>query len=288
MDLKDFTIMSEAARETVEKATADIAKLKDELEKSLQKMKEHQEFIQVYGEEDVVTFCVGGSKFSTKMSNLKKFPESVLCKLAEGSIARNVLSDGSIFIDRDPQGFFQVLRYLRSESYFLEEELGTLYNLRCTVSLIDLCRHFSATDITVSLSDTGNGTVQNLLNENNTDEVESEYGSSGSKWIRYIFKEPVKVHTYTIKTCSYDVVLKSWRLEVLMDHTWKVIDEIVDDDKFEVNNCITRVFTVSSVPKESNRFYRLVITKSIPTNMSHSTPQSGDFELLHLGMSGEV
>ena len=52
-----------------------------------------------------ITLNVGGTRYTTSLGTLSRFPESVLCKMFEGAFSLKPENDGSYFIDRDGQAF---------------------------------------------------------------------------------------------------------------------------------------------------------------------------------------
>ena len=63
--------------------------------------------------EKIVTLNVGGSKYTTALSTLTKYPDSMLGAMFSGRHALVQQEDGSYFIDRDGDTFSHVLSYLR-------------------------------------------------------------------------------------------------------------------------------------------------------------------------------
>lgn len=57
---------------------------------------------------------VGGTRFHVSRQVLKTFPSSYFGSLASGRIGHALESDGSIFIDRDPEPFPFILKFLRT------------------------------------------------------------------------------------------------------------------------------------------------------------------------------
>src|SRR5436190_23379153 len=65
--------------------------------------------------EEIVDLNVGGENFSTTVGTLTKYPESMLGAMFSGRFGLPKRdARGRVFIDRDPNDFRAVLRYLRS------------------------------------------------------------------------------------------------------------------------------------------------------------------------------
>jgi hypothetical protein len=91
-------------------AMLDLGKQK-ELEKK--RMRDTQMF------EKIVTLNVGGTKYTTSLSTLTKYPDSMLGVMFSGRHALPQQEDGSFFIDRDGDTFSNILSYLRDRSIIL-------------------------------------------------------------------------------------------------------------------------------------------------------------------------
>ena len=63
--------------------------------------------------EKVIYLNVGGSRYTTALSTLTKYPNSMLGTMFSGRHALVQQEDGSYFIDRDGEAFSHVLSYLR-------------------------------------------------------------------------------------------------------------------------------------------------------------------------------
>ena len=63
--------------------------------------------------EKIVTLNVGGTKYTTSLSTLTKYPDSMLGAMFSGRHALPQQEDGSYFIDRDGDMFSNILSYLR-------------------------------------------------------------------------------------------------------------------------------------------------------------------------------
>ena len=69
--------------------------------------------------EKIVTLNVGGSRYTTTLSTLTKYPDSMLGAMFSGRHALVQQEDGSYFIDRDGEAFSHVLSYLRDSNIVL-------------------------------------------------------------------------------------------------------------------------------------------------------------------------
>ena len=83
--------------------------------------------------EDIIRLNVGGVSYSTTKQTLSKQPNSVLCRIVDGSPSpEGILSlpDGSVFVDRDGDLFGLVLHYLRTGKLALPNGFKDLARLR--------------------------------------------------------------------------------------------------------------------------------------------------------------
>ena len=69
--------------------------------------------------EKIVTLNVGGSRYTTTLSTLTKYPDSMLGAMFSGRHALVQQEDGSYFIDRDGEAFSYILSYLRDSNIVL-------------------------------------------------------------------------------------------------------------------------------------------------------------------------
>ena len=69
--------------------------------------------------EKIVTLNVGGTKYTTSLSTLTKYPDSMLGAMFSGRHALPQQEDGSFFIDRDGDTFSHILSYLRDRNIVL-------------------------------------------------------------------------------------------------------------------------------------------------------------------------
>jgi len=75
--------------------------------------------VQTFGN-NPVQLDVGGSKFTTSLTTLCRFPESLLGVMFSGRHELAVSSDGCYFIDRDGSHFKHILNFLRDPENFCE------------------------------------------------------------------------------------------------------------------------------------------------------------------------
>ena len=108
--------------------------------------------------EKIVTLNVGGSWYSTTLSTLTKYPDSLLGAMFSGRHALVQQEDGSYFIDRDGEVFSHILSYLRDSNIVLalvptlvrelrlsleyEAQFYQLQELETTLGLMDLGKDF--------------------------------------------------------------------------------------------------------------------------------------------------
>ena len=109
--------------------------------------------------EKIVTLNVGGSRYTTALSTLTKYPDSMLGAMFSGRHALVQQEDGSYFIDRDGEVFSHVLSYLRDGNIVLalvptlarelrlrleyEARFYQLQELEATLGLLDLQKNYT-------------------------------------------------------------------------------------------------------------------------------------------------
>ena len=69
--------------------------------------------------EKIVTLNVGGTKYTTSLSTLTKYPDSMLGAMFSGRHVLPQQEDGSFFIDRDGDTFNNILSYIRDKNIVL-------------------------------------------------------------------------------------------------------------------------------------------------------------------------
>ena len=108
--------------------------------------------------EKIVTLNVGGSRYTTTLSTLTKYPDSMLGAMFSGRHALVQQEDGSYFIDRDGEAFSHILSYLRNSNIILalvptfarelrlrlkyEAQFYQFRELETTLGLMDLDKDF--------------------------------------------------------------------------------------------------------------------------------------------------
>ena len=109
--------------------------------------------------EKIVTLNVGGSRYTTALSTLTKYPDSMLGAMFSGRHALVQQEDGSYFIDRDGETFSHVLSYLRDSNIVLalvptftrdlklrleyEAQFYQLQELEATLGLMELHKNYT-------------------------------------------------------------------------------------------------------------------------------------------------
>jgi len=83
----------------------------------------------------VVTVNVGGTLFTTALSTLRRFPDSLLGSMFSGRHQILKDNDGHPFIDADPKRFQYILEYLRSEMLPPEDFALDMYKMASYFSI---------------------------------------------------------------------------------------------------------------------------------------------------------
>lgn len=81
-------------------------------------------------DDHLVELNIGGVHYTTSSTTLRRYEESMLYLMLEGSVPTSRDSSGRYFIDRDGQLFRHILNYLRTGKLVLPEEFTDLFNLR--------------------------------------------------------------------------------------------------------------------------------------------------------------
>jgi hypothetical protein len=110
-------------RELQKKIPLDFQRNKMALERERQELqaeknvwaREKQKIMTTNTFDKIVTLNVGGTKYTTSLSTLTKYPDSMLGAMFSGRHALPQQEDGSFFIDRDGDTFRYVLLYLRDD-----------------------------------------------------------------------------------------------------------------------------------------------------------------------------
>ena len=103
--------MKERVEKELEKVKTTLAEEKQEWEEEKEKIKRTKTF------EKIVTLNVGGTKYTTSLSTLTKYPDSMLGAMFSGRHALLLQEDGSYFVDVDGEFFRYVLLYLRDREH---------------------------------------------------------------------------------------------------------------------------------------------------------------------------
>jgi hypothetical protein len=114
-------------RELQKKIPLDFQRNKMALERERQELqaeknvwaREKQKIMTTNTFDKIVTLNVGGTKYTTSLSTLTKYPDSMLGVMFSGRHALPQQEDGSFFIDRDGDTFSNILSYLRDRSIIL-------------------------------------------------------------------------------------------------------------------------------------------------------------------------
>lgn len=81
-------------------------------------------------DDHLVELNVGGVHYTTSTTTLRRFDESMLYLMLEGSVPTSKDSSGRYFIDRDGHLFRHILNYLRTGKLLLPEDFTDLLNLK--------------------------------------------------------------------------------------------------------------------------------------------------------------
>jgi len=83
----------------------------------------------IFSKGDLVKLNVGGEIFMTTWDTLTKEKNSMLSAMFAGTIPVRLLSDGSVFIDRDGKMFGKVLNFLRNGTFEPPKDRAAVYEL---------------------------------------------------------------------------------------------------------------------------------------------------------------
>uniref|UniRef100_A0A7S3HNI9 BTB domain-containing protein n=1 Tax=Spumella elongata TaxID=89044 RepID=A0A7S3HNI9_9STRA len=78
--------------------------------------------------ESKIKLDVGGVKFTTSLTTLRRFPDTMIGAMFSGRHAFQLDDEGYYFIDRDGTHFRYILNFLRSPETFLCELTGPALN----------------------------------------------------------------------------------------------------------------------------------------------------------------
>ena len=79
--------------------------------------------------EDIIQLNVGGTAYTTTLATLRRYPDSMLGAMFNGSMPTRKDPNGQYFIDRDGTLFIHVLNFLRSSQLALPDEFALLDSL---------------------------------------------------------------------------------------------------------------------------------------------------------------
>jgi hypothetical protein len=95
------------------KAVAYAGAKREELQRKIEAMHEHEHKEAREVLESIVQLNVGGHRFETSVQTLRRVPGTCFDAHFSNSYTHTICADGSIFIDRDGELFKHILEYLR-------------------------------------------------------------------------------------------------------------------------------------------------------------------------------
>jgi len=87
---------------------------------------------------NIIHLNVGGMKYCTSSTTLKKYPDSMLACMFSNNMPTQVDKDGCYFIDRNGKIFEYVLQFLRSDKLVLPDKFQDLNLLKCEADFYQL------------------------------------------------------------------------------------------------------------------------------------------------------
>ena len=78
---------------------------------------------------NIISINVGGTIYTTTKSTLTKEPESMLARMVNTEVPTEKDPSGNIFIDRDPQAFSVILKFLRTDHLIMENSACSMKEL---------------------------------------------------------------------------------------------------------------------------------------------------------------
>ena len=130
----EYDRKNEELQETIDKKQEELREIRDELAAEKRDWEEEKERVkQTKVFEKVITLNVGGTRYTTTLSTLTRYPDSMLGVMFSGRHDLPQQEDGSYFIDKDGEIFKYIMMYLRDRDYcfcFLhDDELCKSQNL---------------------------------------------------------------------------------------------------------------------------------------------------------------
>ena len=111
---KEEEKMRESIQADVDKTEKELQEKRDEVAAEMKDWEEEKERVkQTKVFDKVITLNVGGTRYTTTLSTLTKYPDSMLGVMFSGRHDLPQQEDGSYFIDRDGEVFKYILMYLR-------------------------------------------------------------------------------------------------------------------------------------------------------------------------------
>lgn len=100
-----------------------------------------------------ISLNVGGVRYTTSMSTLTRYPDSMLGRMFGGDLPTAMDKDGAYFIDRDGQLFRFVLNFLRCDELGLPEDFKELDLLKKEVDFYQISAMMEALELTSRATD---------------------------------------------------------------------------------------------------------------------------------------
>ena len=117
---KEEEKMRESLQAEVDKTEKELQEKRDEVAAEMKDWEEEKERVkQTKVFDKVITLNVGGTRYTTTLSTLTKYPDSMLGVMFSGRHDLPQQEDGSYFIDRDGEVFKHILMYLRDRNLCL-------------------------------------------------------------------------------------------------------------------------------------------------------------------------
>jgi hypothetical protein len=173
--------LAEVARERA-KGLGEVGREKADLNREIGAMHKHKE-----AQEGRVVLNIGGFRYETSVQTLRGLPHTFFDAYFSGRYAQDKCADGSIFIDRDGEHFWQILQYLRdgvvgaAEQEALELDVGVLRWLKREFGFysIELFAEQQEIAFTAGGADSSIRSLNNVEHHNTTVGVWQEGASLG-------------------------------------------------------------------------------------------------------------